>query len=279
MALQARTGTRPEREYVLGTDLDELVRLGFQHQLWLAHAAAAWEQAGFGPGQRLLDIGCGPGYATFDLALLVGARGRVTAVDASARFIAHLKAGAAARGLGNIAARLGDVERLAAGRGAFDGAYARWVLCFVKRPEAVIRGVARALKRGGVFVAQDYFRYQGVVISPDCAVFRKFFRMVDRSWRRRGGDPDIGLRLPAMLAAEGFDVVHIRPLLRVARPGTPLWQWPDTFFANYLPALGRLGLFSRTERREFLRQWRRRSRDPAAFFVTPPMIEVIAVKR
>src|ERR1041385_6858244 len=99
MATQGKTGAAHEREYVLGTDLDELVRLGFQHQLWLAHAAAAWEQAGFRPGQRLLDVGCGPGYATFDLAHLGGRRGGVTAVDASARFIAHLKAGAAARGL------------------------------------------------------------------------------------------------------------------------------------------------------------------------------------
>src|ERR1051325_10709821 len=125
-----------EREYVLGTDQDELTRLGFQHQLWLEHAASAWERAGFGPGQKLLDVGCGPGYATFDLSSRVGAQGQVRAIDASGRFIAHLEAGARMRGVNNIAAAIGDVERLALSKGAFDGAYARWVLCFVKRQES-----------------------------------------------------------------------------------------------------------------------------------------------
>src|SRR6266568_3170857 len=81
---------KTEREYVLGTDQDELIRLGFQHQLWLEHASSAWERAGFGPGQRLIDVGCGPGYATFDLSARVGMQGQITAIDASERFIAHL---------------------------------------------------------------------------------------------------------------------------------------------------------------------------------------------
>lgn len=277
--MKSKNTSTAEHEYVLGTDRDELVRLGLQHQLWVEYAAAAWERAGFGPGQKLLDVGCGPGYATFDLSSRVGAQGQVKAIDASGRFIAHLEAGARMRGVNNIEAVIGDVERLAVSKGAFDGAYARWVLCFVKRPESVIAGVARALRQGGTFVVQDYFDYEGVLIAPNCEVFKKVFKMVARSWRRRGGNPDIGAEIPRMLAQCGFEVADVRPIVRSARPGSPLWQWPDTFFANYLPALVEWGLINETEQREFKNQWRRRSRDASAFFATPPMIEVVAVKK
>jgi ubiquinone/menaquinone biosynthesis C-methylase UbiE len=270
---------RAEQEYVLGTNRDELVRLGLQHQLWARYAADAWERAGFGPGKKLLDVGCGPGYASLDLAARVGTRGQVRAIDISKRFIRHLQSHARLRGVTCIQASVGHVERLNLSKGTFDGAYARWVLCFVENPAAVVSGVSRALKKGGAFVIQDYFNYESVLIAPNCDVFRRFFKMVAQSWRMRGGNSDIGAEIPNLLARHGFEVKEIKPLLRVARPGSPLWKWPEVFFENYLPVLVELGLFSESDKDEFNREWRKRSRDPSAFFVTPPMIEVIGIKR
>ena len=114
-----------ENEYLLGTDDDELRRLGFQHQVWARAAADAWDRGGFGPGHHVLDLGCGPGYATLDLARLVGATGRVTAVDVSTRFVAHLQARITALGVVNVSAAVQDVEALDLPPEHFDGAYAR----------------------------------------------------------------------------------------------------------------------------------------------------------
>ena len=72
-----------ERDYVLGTHDDEIVRLGLQHRVWRARTHDAWRRAGFTIGQTLLDVGCGPGYASLDLAELVGPTGRVVAIDRS----------------------------------------------------------------------------------------------------------------------------------------------------------------------------------------------------
>ena len=149
----------------------------------------------------------------------------------------------------------------------------------MKNPAAVVSGVARVLKKGGAFVIQDYFNYEGVLIAPNCEVFRRFFKMVAKSWRMRGGNSDIGAEIPKILARHGFDVKEIKPLLRIARPGSPLWKWPETFFENYLPVLIELGLFTESDKNKFNREWRKRSRDPSAFFVTPPMVEVIGIKR
>jgi ubiquinone/menaquinone biosynthesis C-methylase UbiE len=270
---------REEKEYVLGTDGAELERLGLQHQLWLAQAAAIWERAGFRRGQRILDVGCGPGFAALDLAERLGPGGQIVAVDISRRFLAHLEQLAKVRGLTNIRTALSSVERLVIRESGFDGAYARWVLCFVRRPAAVLREVARRLKRGGTFVIQDYYRYENITIAPQSEVFRRVFRAVHQSWQARGGDPDIGCRLPGLLERAGFEVKEVAPIVRLARPGSPLWDWPDTFFDIYLPTLVKARFISATEERAFRREWARRSRDSGAFFTSPPMVEIIAVKK
>ena len=59
-------------DYLLGSDTDELVRLVFQHRVWADKAVALWRRAGFGYSTTILDLGCGPGYSSIDLAHLVG---------------------------------------------------------------------------------------------------------------------------------------------------------------------------------------------------------------
>ncbi|MCP9924925.1 methyltransferase domain-containing protein, partial [Synechococcus lacustris C3-12m-Tous] len=81
--------------YVLGTHSEELERLGRQHQIWQAEAMAAWDKAGFKSGDRLLDLGCGPGFASFDLAKRVGSTGQVLGIDQSPSYITYLNKQAA----------------------------------------------------------------------------------------------------------------------------------------------------------------------------------------
>jgi SAM-dependent methyltransferase len=269
---------REDNEYLLGTDDDELRRLGFQHQVWAAEAAAAWERGGFGPGHHVLDLGCGPGYATLDLARLVGVTGRVTGVDVSARFVAHLQALVATLGVANVSAEVQDAEALSLPAEHFDGVYARWMLTFVRHPDAVIAGAARTLKPGGRLVIHDYANYAGVQLAPEHPAFRHGIAAIDRSWRDGGGDPNVGARLPRLMANAGLEVVSLRPIARIARPGSALWQWPRTFFDNYLPGLVERGYLTQDEVDAFDATWAARAADPAAYFATPPMVEVVGVK-
>jgi ubiquinone/menaquinone biosynthesis C-methylase UbiE len=268
-----------EQEYVLGTDADELARLGLQHELWSEVARAGWRRAGFGEGQSLLDVGCGPGYASFELARLVGARGRVVAVDMSQRFIDHLKAKLSELRVHQIETRVSNVEELDLPAASFDGAFARWVICFVSRPEAVVRGVARALKPGAAYVVQDYCHYEGMTVGPWHEIFARVFGAVAETWRARGGDPNAGSLVPTVMQECGFEVREINPIARIARPGSPLWQWPETFFSNQLPTLVERGAITAAERDTFETQWQARAANPAAFFSTPPMVEVIGIKK
>lgn len=82
---------KEQNAYILGTDKEELHRLGLQHQVWASEAHKGWELAGFTAGQTLLDLGCGPGFCTKELAFIVGATGKVIGIDRSEHFIKFLK--------------------------------------------------------------------------------------------------------------------------------------------------------------------------------------------
>ncbi|MGH7177353.1 MAG: methyltransferase domain-containing protein [Tepidisphaeraceae bacterium] len=261
-------------EYVLGTHDEELTRLGFQHQIWRSQMYALWERAGFVPGRRMLDVGCGPGFTTVDLAQIVGPSGQVTAVDVSERFIAHLRS----LNHGNITGLVHDVQDLQLPPASFDAAYERWVLCFVPNPQDVIEGVAKSLRSGGVFAIQDYYNYSALKLAPPSRAMERVVAAVNESWKQRGGDPDVGCRLPEMLQKHGFRITHLAPIVRLATPESLLWQWPTTFFRSYVLTLVKLGLLSDSEAREFDEDWTAHTHNPAAFFTTPPVIEIVAVK-
>ena len=75
-----------ERDYVLGTHDEELTRLGIQHRVWRSVVLDCWHRAGVTVGSRVLDVGAGPGFATVDLAEIVGPTGEVIAVERSAKY-------------------------------------------------------------------------------------------------------------------------------------------------------------------------------------------------
>jgi SAM-dependent methyltransferase len=269
---------------VLGTGTDESVRLGLQHRLWSASAHALWEKAGVQPGQTVLDIGCGPGYASLDLAQIVGPTGRVIGVDESATFLKQLHDQALARKQVQVERVLGDVQDLInvlpGEEGAIDVAYARWVFCFLSRPEDVVQALAALLKRGGRVAIQDYFNYERcLTLAPRREAFTKVISAVGASWRARGGDTDIMGRLPGMFLRHGFEVRHLDVVQRIARPGSSLWHWPNSFWQTFLPRLEETGFITTLDREAFEKCWAEASSDPASFVQLPPVFELIAEKK
>ena len=268
-----------EKPYLLGTDPEEGRRLEKQHRLWSAETHDLWARAGFCPGDRLLDLGCGPGFAALELAQRVGASGHVLAVDESTRFIETLVRETERRGLAHLTARVQGVETLQLEPDSLDGAFARWLFCFLPDPAPVIERVAKGLRTGGRFAVWDYLNYHATKLYPPSPAFDRVLEAVFESWGRTGGDLNVGERLPELLAGAGFRVVDLVPILRFARPGTPLWEWPTGFFFGYVPRLVEAGLLTNAERRAFEADWHQREQNPWAFLSAPPMVGIIAEKR
>jgi SAM-dependent methyltransferase len=99
------------------------------------------------PGQRLLDVGCGPGALTAELARRVGPDA-VSAVEPSASFAAAVSAR-----LPGVDVRPSAAEHLPFGDDAFDGALAQLVVHFMTDPVAGLREMGRVTRPGGIVAA------------------------------------------------------------------------------------------------------------------------------
>jgi len=268
-------------EYMLGSSDEELERLGFQHQVWLGETHELWRSADFGPGDRLADLGCGPGFATLDLARLVRHEGRIDAVDASQKFIGYLRDQLAARGpsLGHVHCHSGDIKALPLEDASLDGAFARWLLCFVEKPEEALAEIVRVLRPGGRLVILDYFNYMAAKVLPGLPEVNALFAAYYQSAKVNGGNYDIGNDLPEMLACQGFEVEKVNPIVKLGRPGSKWWHWVSSFNKVYVPKLVELGIWTEAERMAFERGWKTVTAQPNAMFFTPPMIGIVAKRR
>jgi len=265
-----------ERDYVLGTHDAELERLGLQHRLWRARVLDGWRRARIGAGQTVLDVGSGPGYASLDLAEIVGRDGRVVALERSRRFLDALAARAAARGLAQLELRELDVVTGDFGVSGADAAWCRWVLCFVSDPRAVVRRIRAALKPGGVAVFHEYLDYRAWALSPPCAPHARFVEQVIASWRAEGADPDIGRFLTSYLIEAGFRVESTHLHVEFIEPADPFWKWPVAYVEVGSERFVELGRMTAAEARELVAAVRAAEARPETRMLTPPVIEVIA---
>jgi SAM-dependent methyltransferase len=263
-----------ERDYVLGTHDEEVERLGLQHRVWRSRALDAWRRAGFAAGQTLLDVGAGPGYASLDLADIVGETGRVVAFERSARFLDVLRS----RGSGRIESVEIDLDADDLPHRAADGAWVRWVFAFVKKPRALAGKLRDALRPGAALVIHEYFHYATWRFTPRLASFEEFVDAVMDSWRAGGGEPDIGLDLPRFLEEEGFTIRELRPIIDVIAPGNGVWEWPRTFFHVGLDRLVQLGRLDAARADGVREQFAAAEAAPHTRMTTPAVMEIIATR-
>jgi SAM-dependent methyltransferase len=270
----------PEKEYVLGTHDEELARLGLQHRAWRQCAIAAWRSAGIGPGQTVLDVGCGPGYATMDLAEMVGRSGRVIAIDKSAKFLDALEAQRLERSLSNIAVHMADLDN-----GDFpavvnaDAAWCRWVFAFLRQPQDVLNRVAATIKPGGAIAIHEYFDYSTWRASPRCPELEEFVSCVTASWRDSGGEPDIALSLPSWLEEFGFELRSARPIIDIVQPDHLKWGWLRSFVEIGRARLVDLGYLTAARAESIWQAFTASEATRGTRMITPGVLEIVAVRR
>lgn len=265
-------------DYVLGTGDEEVQRLGLQHRVWRPRVLAAWKRAGLGRGHTVLDAGSGPGFATLDLADIVGPSGRVVAIERSKHYASVLRTQAARRALGNLTIIEGDLDELSLDGSSFDRIWCRWVLAFVVEPRAVLAKMIDALRPGGTIVFHEYFDYGTWRMAPRLATLEEFVRLVMKTWRDAKGEPDVGLAIPAWLEELGMNVVTVSPTIEVAPAGSPYWEWLAAFVHSGVRRLVELELLDDSDAaaitHELADAYARGAR-----MITPGLFEVIATRR
>ena len=108
------------------------------------------------PGNRVLDVGAGPGFVSFLLAERVGPTGQIYAVDASTEALAYLERLQKQRSVANVNTIVADAAKLTLPGMQLDAALIAMVLHHTDDPSGIIRNVARMLKPGGRGVIAEF---------------------------------------------------------------------------------------------------------------------------
>lgn len=163
------------------------------------------DKVGLRPGMACMDVGCGGGDVTRELARRVGAGGRVVGLDMDELQLEIVRGEAAAQNITNVEYRAADVSSPPNDLGSFDLVYTRFLLCHLNRPADVLSWMVKCLKPGGVLAVEDC-DFSGHFCHPPFPAFERYVELCSEVMRRRGGDPDIGLKLPQMLNDAGLNI-------------------------------------------------------------------------
>jgi SAM-dependent methyltransferase len=273
-----RLSCMSEKDYVLGTHDEELLRLGLQHRVWRPMVLDCWQRAGITVGKRVLDLGAGPGYAALDLAEIVGPSGEVVALERSDNFVKAMRESVRRRGLSNVRIHELDLMTGDLPKANYDFSWCRWVLSFVSDPSLLIRKLGVIMPKGSISIFHEYAHYETWRFLPPIAAQEKFREHVIATWRESGGEPDGGRDLPALLSENSFHIRTTRPLIFCVRPTNYMWQWPVTFIEVYLPRLIEMGRIDRKFADKVRADLAAAEKHPNAFMITPLVAEIVAEK-
>ncbi len=162
------------------------------HRWRTAESSAGYLLGHLRPGMTLLDVGCGPGTITRDLARRL-APGRVIGVDASAEVIAEARSGVEGDG-SSVSFEVGDLFDLAFEDGSFDVVHAHQVLQHVGDPLAALAEMRRVCRPGGIVAVRDG-DYPAMRYFPDDPDLERAFAAYGALTRVNGANWDAGRRL------------------------------------------------------------------------------------
>ncbi len=129
------------------------------------HGTAARHALSAGPGERVIDLGCGPGLSAVALGAEVGPDGWVAAVDKVEEMAAAAQRRMSAAGVSGVAVAAdvatADLVAVAGGGDPFDAAHSRFGLMFFPEPNAAFAKLFRALRPGGRLAASVWQHLTG----------------------------------------------------------------------------------------------------------------------
>ncbi|KAF3764325.1 S-adenosyl-L-methionine-dependent methyltransferase [Cryphonectria parasitica EP155] len=178
------------------------------HARRTAQDSAAFLLPHIQPNHTILDVGCGPGTITTDLAQLVP-QGRVTGVDFAESVLDSARAHARGRGVtDNLVFEAVDANALPYADGSFDVVFCHQVLQHVKDPVGILREMRRVARPGGVVAAREA-DYKSFAWYPEPAGLDRWQAVYRQVARACGGQPDAGRYVLQWAKEAGFQRDHL----------------------------------------------------------------------
>jgi SAM-dependent methyltransferase len=256
--------------YVIRGGIEGRERLRVLGRVMHSTSTALFARLGVGDGLACLDAGCGGGDVTLTLARMVGTRGRVVGVDIDETKLAIARDEAGQLGLTNVDFRTLDLRGQPAAA-EFDVVYARFLLTHLRDPAAALRTMFASLRPGGQIAVED-IDFSGHFTYPRSDAFDRYHALYCATVTRRGGDPNIGPRLPLLLRECGFADVGVAVVQPMALTGETKLINPLTM-QNIAGAVLEDGLATREEIDRIVRELYDQAADPNTVAGCPRVVQ------
>lgn len=222
-------------------------------------------------GMDVLDVGCGPGTITVELAERV-APGRVLGIDAAAEVIEQARTLPIPEGV-ECAFAVDDVYSLTHVDDSFDIVHCHQVLQHLTDPVAALREMRRVAKTDGLVSARDA-DYAGMVWAPSDPLLDRWLELYHELTRVNRVEADAGRHLLRWAREAGFgDVVVSSSTWTYATPQARQWWaglWADRVReSNYAAQALEHALSTTAELDDIAHAWHRWANDPSGFFLVP----------
>ncbi len=232
------------------------------------------------PNMHILDIGCGPGTITNDLAALVPS-GSVIGIDPSEDVLQKARENASVRGVTNVSYAKGDIFHLDFPDGTFDVVHVHQVLQHIRDPVAALREMKRVAKRGGEgqgggIVAVRESIYDRFIWYPESVGIEEWNRMYTQVAKSIGTEPNAGRMLHVWAREAGFDMKKVKCSVSCwcysGEEDRKWWSqlWADrTVKSNFANVALEKGLASEESLQDIKKNWLEFGEHEDAWFVVP----------
>ena len=259
-----------EPHYIIRGGIQGRERLRVLSRVMHPSTHALLLRAGLRSGMNCFEVGCGSGDVAFDMAQIVGADGRIIATDIDETKLELARRDSEERQVQNLEFRFADITQSAPEQ-KFDFVHARFVLTHLRNPEQALLNMRQAMQPGAIIVVED-IDFRGYFCEPDNASFRRYTDLYTQTVQRRGGDANIGPRLPLLLIAAGFENVQMNVVQHAGMTGDVKLITPLTM-ENIADAVLAEGLAIRTELDQITDELYEYARNPGTISSTPRIVE------
>ena len=165
------------------------------------------DRVGLNTGMKCMDVGCGGGHVSLLMAGIVGLQGRVIGTDTDGEILDLARKDAEAANATNV-----EFEQVNAcvslSREKFDLVYARFLLSHLSKPQDCLTAMVEACRPAGTIVIEDT-DFSGSFCYPKCTAYERYKELYQKVVQRRGGDSNIGPKLPAMFRSAAIQGVEL----------------------------------------------------------------------
>ncbi|KAJ5488588.1 hypothetical protein N7539_003478 [Penicillium diatomitis] len=233
------------------------------------------------PAMKILDVGCGPGTITVDLASRIP-QGHITGLERAGSVLVEARANAARQGVSNVDFVEGDANALDFADESFDLVFCHQVLQHVGDPVGMLAEMKRVTKKGGIVAARES-DYGVFVWYPELPGLKRWQELYDRVARRNGGEPNAGRTLHVWARKAGLTNVKCSCTSWCYATREEVKWWSETWIERSLSSSFATtavdhGMARKEDLEAISQAWREWGQDQDAW-ISIPSAEILCVKQ